>query len=71
MVHKDNSPTGASDKPYSVQKRSELPELNENVLDSLSDINAVKDQYQVMRIQYNSARDQLSDLKERLENSKK
>lgn len=70
-MHKDNSPPGATDKPYNVQKRSELPDLNANVLDSLSDINAVKDQYQVMRIQYNSARDQLSDLKERLENSKK
>jgi len=28
-----------------------LPEMSENVLDSLSDVNAIKDQYQVMRIQ--------------------
>lgn len=45
--------------------------MSENVLDSLSDVNAIKDQYQVMRIQQNSARDQLSDLKDRLDSSKK
>jgi hypothetical protein len=48
-----------------------MPEMAIDALESLSDLNAVKDQYQIMRIQYNTARDNLADLKEKLELNKK
>lgn len=45
LEHKNNSPSSSVEKPYSVSKRaSDMPEMAIDALESLSDLNAVKDQ---------------------------